>query len=125
MGGVIGHDSRCSSILDDGRARSKSTYDRADYSRAKLDHDLIVPITTQDQPQMEQIASSSRENLKEYHTLLRSIYHTEIPAAVEVDLHRMNYTPVSSPTVAYLKLGGAARKLTMSLTVWISVLNST
>lgn len=74
---------------------------------------------------MEQIASSSRESFKEYHTLLRSIYHTEILAAVEVGLHRMNYTPVSFSAVAYLKLGGAARKLTMSLTVWISVLSST
>jgi len=51
---VIGHDSRCSSILDDSRARSSSTHDRgtpmigadrADYNRAKLDHDLIVAIT--------------------------------------------------------------------------------
>ena len=51
---VIGHDSRCSSILD-SRAWSRSAHDqgtpmieadRADYSRAKLDHDLIVSITS-------------------------------------------------------------------------------
>ena len=70
---VIGHDFGCSSILDDGWAWSSSTHDRAnrsdhrcsarswwwsknpmieadwaDHSRAKLDHDLIVPITDEE-----------------------------------------------------------------------------
>lgn len=32
-------------ILDDSRTRSSSTHDRADYSGARLGHDLIVSIT--------------------------------------------------------------------------------
>jgi len=40
-------------------------------------------------------------------------------SVVEVDLHHVNYIPISCCVVEYLKPRGVVRRLTVPLVVWI------